>query len=144
MPQYHQSHHQKLLLVRGSEGLVGFCGGIDLSFDRVRVVRRHPGSPFHDVHCRIQGPAVRDLVDVFVQRWTAHPEGSRTKDKLRALADLPPVRGSADGKGPGDAYVRILRTFVKPEGPCIAEQSIKPALCAAISGARRFIYCEDQ
>jgi phosphatidylserine/phosphatidylglycerophosphate/cardiolipin synthase-like enzyme len=144
VPQSFQSHHQKLLLVRGSQGLVGFCGGIDLSYDRVRPVKRHPGSPFHDVHCRIEGPAARDLVDVFVQRWTAHPEGAKTKDTLRGLADLPPVRREADQKGPGDTRVGIIRTFVRPEGPCIAEQSIDSTLSAAIAAARRFIYCEDQ
>ncbi|HET9198984.1 MAG TPA: S8 family serine peptidase [Solirubrobacterales bacterium] len=29
------SHHQKLLVVRGSEGLISFCGGIDVNCDRI-------------------------------------------------------------------------------------------------------------
>lgn len=144
VPHYFQSHHQKVLLVRGSQGLIGFCGGIDLSFDRVQPVKWHPGSPFHDVHCRIEGAAARDLVDVFVQRWAAHPEGAKTKGQLRALSDLPLPRGATDAKPVGDAYVGVIRTFVRPEGPCIASQSFANTLMAAIGAAKRFIYCEDQ
>ncbi len=29
------SHHQKVLVVKGSNGLIGFCGGIDINSDRV-------------------------------------------------------------------------------------------------------------
>ncbi|MGA8097483.1 MAG: phospholipase D family protein [Candidatus Cybelea sp.] len=29
------SHHQKVLVVKGSDGLIGFCGGIDINSDRV-------------------------------------------------------------------------------------------------------------
>jgi phosphatidylserine/phosphatidylglycerophosphate/cardiolipin synthase-like enzyme len=29
------AHHQKVLVVKGSEGLVGFCGGLDINSDRV-------------------------------------------------------------------------------------------------------------
>jgi phosphatidylserine/phosphatidylglycerophosphate/cardiolipin synthase-like enzyme len=144
VPDSFQSHHQKVLLVRGSEGLVGFCGGIDLSFDRIQPVKRHPGSPYHDVHCRIEGPAARDLVSVFVQRWDAHPDTKKAKANLRALNDMPPVRGDGNVHGPGDAYVGIVRSFVRPEGPCFVERSFSTTVQAAIKAARRFIYAEDQ
>ena len=29
------SHHQKVLVVKGSDGLIGFCGGVDINSDRV-------------------------------------------------------------------------------------------------------------
>jgi phosphatidylserine/phosphatidylglycerophosphate/cardiolipin synthase-like enzyme len=53
----------------------------------------------HDVHCRIEGPAVNHMVDVFVQRWLAHPDhGKLDKDRgaLRGLADRVPT-----GRAPG-------------------------------------------
>jgi phosphatidylserine/phosphatidylglycerophosphate/cardiolipin synthase-like enzyme len=139
-----QSHHQKVLLVRGAEGPLGFCGGIDIARDRVEPVKRHPGSPYHDVHCRIAGPAVRDLMDVFRQRWKAHPETSQidAKTALRGGADGRP--GSKDEKGPGGASVAVLRTYVSPKGPCSLELSVKSSLLKAIRAARRFIYVEDQ
>lgn len=31
------SHHQKVLIVKGSEGLITFCGGIDINDDRIRA-----------------------------------------------------------------------------------------------------------
>lgn len=144
VPRYFQSHHHKLLLLRGKSGLIGFCGGVDLAFDRIVSVKKHPGSPFHDVHCRIEGPAVKDLIDVFVQRWSAHPAGAKTKHELRALSDVPPVRGQNGQKGPGNARVGIVRTFVRPEGPCIVEKSFATTLLNSITAARHFIYCEDQ
>ena len=29
------SHHQKVLIVKGSLGLIGFCGGVDINKDRI-------------------------------------------------------------------------------------------------------------
>ncbi len=59
---YLQSHHQKVLIVKGSEGLIGFCGGIDIAKDRVQPLYKPTGSPLHDVHCRIQGNAANCLL----------------------------------------------------------------------------------
>jgi phosphatidylserine/phosphatidylglycerophosphate/cardiolipin synthase-like enzyme len=75
------SHHQKILIVNGSRGLVAFCGGIDINPDRIDAANvGHnvgdgvtPGSPMHDVHCRITGPAARVLLKTFVERWEDHP-----------------------------------------------------------------------
>jgi phosphatidylserine/phosphatidylglycerophosphate/cardiolipin synthase-like enzyme len=39
------SHHQKVLIVKGSEGLVTFCGGIDINPDRVPSPTTCPGRP---------------------------------------------------------------------------------------------------
>ena len=38
------SHHQKILIVNNSEGLVAFCGGIDLVADRMDAGEGHPGA----------------------------------------------------------------------------------------------------
>ncbi|MGY6126833.1 phospholipase D-like domain-containing protein (plasmid) [Paraburkholderia strydomiana] len=139
-----QSHHQKLLLMRGANGPIGFCGGVDIARDRVDAVVRHPGSPYHDVHCRIEGPAVRDLMDVFLQRWRAHPKTAKIDEKqaLRGVGDGRP--GSRNEKGPGNARVGVLRTYVSPKEPCSVELSVRGSLLKSIAAARRFIYAEDQ
>ncbi len=139
------AQHQKVLLIRGQRGLTAFCGGIDINEDRIREVKRSPGSPYHDVHCKIQGPAAHDLVDVFVQRWLAHPDHcsiDKKKGELRGLSDR-----DASGRPPqGKHLVRIGRTFnfVGNGRVCAKERSVSSIMLGAIREAKRFIYVEDQ
>jgi phosphatidylserine/phosphatidylglycerophosphate/cardiolipin synthase-like enzyme len=75
------SHHQKVLLVYGAEGLVGFVGGIDFNSDRVNREILHvvagenpfgtvdPCGPLHDVHARVRGAAAEDLLSLVIDRW---------------------------------------------------------------------------
>ena len=76
-----KSHHQKLLVVQGRDGLVALCGGVDINADRVYDLPPPPwllpvviartigwtdssggsgpegsGNPLHDVHARLTGP----------------------------------------------------------------------------------------
>lgn len=145
-PSFTQSHHQKVLLVKGAKGLVGFCGGMDIAIDRVMEQSLHADSPFHDVHCRIEGDATCDLVDVFIQRWRAHPRSSvldSARGELRCLADRAPVKGR---KPAGEQSVGIGRTInIKKGGTWYAgELSVATVCREAIRAARRFIYIEDQ
>ncbi|HEV2452483.1 MAG TPA: phosphatidylserine/phosphatidylglycerophosphate/cardiolipin synthase family protein [Streptosporangiaceae bacterium] len=154
LPNPYIAHHQKVLIVKGAQGLIGFCGGLDIAFDRIRHVDLHDGSPFHDAHCRIEGPAACDLVDVFAQRWAAHPDAKsvdKAQEPLRGLADRTPLKGS--GKPAGTLSVGIARTYLaprqdvppdRPDAWCAENFSVWPMLQAAIAAARRFIYIEDQ
>jgi len=143
-----QSHHQKVLVVKGSEGLIGFCGGVDIAHDRIEPMRHHTGSPFHDVHCRIVGPAVHDLVNVFMQRWRAHPDHEKIDREKGALRGVLESFVPAKPQPRGDKHVAIRRTFVRrdpqSEKGCAEELSIASTLLSAIRSARRFIYIEDQ
>ena len=68
------THHQKILLVSRQGRLTAFCGGVDINSDRLQHTR--PGTPLHDVHCRVRGPAAEDLLQIFCERWAdflAHP-----------------------------------------------------------------------
>lgn len=74
------AHHQKVLLVYGSEGLIGFVGGIDVAEDRVEATKARMfigsavaevGAPLHDVHARVQGQAAHDLLTLAANRWNA-------------------------------------------------------------------------
>jgi phosphatidylserine/phosphatidylglycerophosphate/cardiolipin synthase-like enzyme len=140
-------HHQKVLVVRGAQGLIAFCGGIDVAPDRVQALTSEPGSPLHDVHCRVVGDAACDLVDVFVRRWEAHPDAARIdgeKGPLRAAADRTPP---AAGAPAGAQSVAIARTTSAPDGSGRwrpVERSIEQVLRRAIRAAERYIYIEDQ
>jgi len=118
------SHHQKLLLINGSEGLVAFAGGVDFNYDRVfafnekvpspegdlsndEMKKTHvctdAGSPLLDVHARIRGPAAYDLLDVFVRRYADHVSA-------RGTTILAPYRDSRPRKS-DRCYVRVCTTF---------------------------------
>jgi phosphatidylserine/phosphatidylglycerophosphate/cardiolipin synthase-like enzyme len=149
------THHQKILIVRGKEGLIAFCGGADFNTDRVSHIKRQGGSPMHDVHCRIVGPAAFDLLQVFIQRWTDHPDSvaiDKAKGVLRGLTEPVP-------KAKGEQYVQIGRTYPNgkhhkgiknatggrfytfaPDGERTAERVI----FNAIEQAQQYIYVEDQ
>ncbi|HTD39583.1 MAG TPA: phospholipase D-like domain-containing protein, partial [Mucilaginibacter sp.] len=99
----------------------------------------------------------RCLVDVFVERWKAHPKHIDL-DKDRKSGGKGPLIGENDrlrenekapvnGEKPlGDQYVAIARTFnfVSKSIKCVKEQSIKYSMLGAIQAARKFIYIEDQ
>jgi phosphatidylserine/phosphatidylglycerophosphate/cardiolipin synthase-like enzyme len=144
------SQHQKILCVFGEAGLIAFCGGVDFNTDR--VVAGGSGSPLHDVHCRVRGPAAADLLQIFVQRWNDHPQGQQH--------NRPPAMG---GKGPlvtlnalpdpaGPQTVQIGRTFgdiggsgIKPYGfAAKGERTAREVILAGIRNAKRFLYTEDQ
>jgi phosphatidylserine/phosphatidylglycerophosphate/cardiolipin synthase-like enzyme len=164
------SHHQKILVVNGHSGLIAFCGGIDFNADRVASVARQPGSPMHDVHCRIIGPSAFDLLKIFIERWNDHPDTvslDKKKGPLRAQALPDPIP-----TGPGEQYVQIVRTYgngtahpgqrLPPPAADrfsgitnrrgqhwydfapLGETSCQKLVFHAIAQAKRFIYIEDQ
>lgn len=72
------AHHQKVLLVSGTSGLIGFFGGIDINADRVLACKARfflgestieVGAPLHDVHARVTGEAAHDLMTLAINRW---------------------------------------------------------------------------
>lgn len=121
------THHQKALIVNGQEGLIAFVGGVDINPDR-----RYPvgvgqnvgsgatmGSPMHDVHCRLRGPAALEVLKVFHARWNDHPS-SHVVAKQFADPDDPNGRPKGhlyalpkrlDQSAPGRHLVQIGCTF---------------------------------
>jgi len=144
IPMHFGSQHQKVLCVLGEEGLICFCGGIDFNPDRVQEMGK--GSPLHDVHCRIRGPAAADLVHLFIQRWNDHAEGQKhnqpialgIKGPLITLNEMPPSAGPQIvqvGRTLGDRNYEFA-----PGG----ERTAREIILCAINNAKRFIYIEDQ
>ena len=150
------SHHQKVLIVKGEDGLIGFCGGIDINPDRIRETGGTPGAPFHDVHIRVKGPAAHDLLKIFLERWQDHPDSAgydAAKGALRGVRDDPAPQNIPLVPA-GNVYVQVGRTYgnlsrhggagrgyrFAPAG----EQTALRMILKAIRTAERFIYIEDQ
>ena len=165
------SHHQKFVVLRhpsAPERDVAFLGGIDLAHSRrddashggdeqtQPFARWYGGSPaWHDVHLELRGPAVREVEDVFRERWEDPAALSRlpwhaVPDMVRRLdrdaSDLPaPLPGPGEA---GDCAVQLLRTYPNrwpgypfaPDG----ERSVARGYAKALRRARRLVYVEDQ
>ncbi len=152
------AHHQKIIIVNGSEGLVTFQGGYDLDPDRQAgmMSRRNIPQGLHDVHTRIRGLLAGTLWTTFVQRWNDHFESdlpsigkvplafsdnAQITDKLEVLVGrtLPNSREHSlfnNGKSSrGDQPYDF-----KPDG----DTSVLSIVGQAIGNARKFIYLEDQ
>lgn len=131
------SHHQKMLVVNGSGGAVAFCGGIDINKNRLDDGRHCAKKPYHDVHAKIEGPAVADLNTTFVQRWNGHSSSPPP------LPMTPPPFAAS----PGTHFVQVTRTYAPKYGYPFApsgDLSTLNAVRRAIQRARRFIYLEEQ
>lgn len=132
---FSHDEHQKAVTI---DGKIAYVGGIDLTTyagDRWDTAR-HPlrfGPSWHDVQMRIEGEAVRDVEENFIQRWNA-----TTGEDLHALS--PAVSAEMD------TPVQVVRTIPKgfykfaPEGI----HGIGYAYLQAIARAERFIYLENQ
>lgn len=135
-------YHQKLAVMRRDAGFIGYCGGIDFNPNRVDDERHLALGPYHDVHARLEGPAVRDLVITFDQRWERDGAGvALTFDEDDANA-IPDVGGDvvqvARTYGASSADARKL-SFA-PDG----DRTLLDTILKAIGEAREFIYIEDQ
>ena len=136
------SHHQKVIIVNGSWGLLAFCGGIDVNPDRIfpKGVRdaEQDGGPMHDVHCRVRGPAAADLLKTFVERWTDFI-------KVRSVTEKAPLVGASTPNPPpaGTLRVQIGRTYPNPvHGPrplthSLPQGSRRSAPCSYMPSAQR-------
>jgi len=166
------SHHQKVLVVKGTEGLIGFCGGIDINSDRLLASpgagsgsspsssspdfalsgsgsSGAQGSPQHDTHCEIMGPAAWDLLLTFIRRWAHHPDSpgiDSAKGPLLGGSEPVPAPLSTPSSTGSSCSVAIARTFTPvTSGTTVPkERDIQVLIQAAIANAQRFIYMEDQ
>lgn len=165
------SHHQKFVVIRHPgrpADDTAFLGGIDLAHAR-RDDADHRGDPqgqafahqygprppWHDVQVEIRGPAVRDVEDVFRERWEDPAALSRlpwevVPDVLhredRKPSRLPPA--APPPPDAGTCAVQLLRTYphrqpgypFAPDG----ERSAARGYAKALRRARRLVYVEDQ
>jgi phosphatidylserine/phosphatidylglycerophosphate/cardiolipin synthase-like enzyme len=145
------AHHEKLVIVKGDEGLIAFCGGIDFNKNRVistvdwpeaglfksKSVKKEFRFPYyHDNACRLRGPAAYDVLQKFKKRWNNHP----VANKVRLI-------GSNEAK-PKEAvapypYTKVVGTYNSPDGRQ-KDRSLQEAYLKIIENAESYIYIEDQ
>ena len=148
---------------------VALLGGIDLAHGR-RDDAGHRGDPqavpfahqygprpaWHDVHVEIRGPAVRDVEDVFRERWEdpaalsrlpwqAVPDVLHRED--REPGPLPPPAPDPPAgrhlRGPAPAHLPAASSRV-PVRAATASAAPPAAYAKALRRARRLVYIEDQ
>jgi cardiolipin synthase A/B len=107
-PYFNLRNHRKLLVV---DGTIGFCGGLNIRDGHLLSL----GTPAatQDLHFRIRGPVVRQLMRALAFDWTF-----TTREPLAGPAWFPPLepagtvlaRGIRDG--PDEDFETLLMTFL--------------------------------
>jgi cardiolipin synthase len=118
MPYLNLRNHQKILVV---DGRLGFTGGMNIGADN--FVRRQPGRPVRDLHFRVEGPVVAQMVDVFAHDWQF-----TTGETIDGSDWFPEIEPS------GTAIARGLTG-----GPDLAADKLRSVLVAAVSEARHTV-----
>src|SRR5471032_3319680 len=77
-------NHRKLLVI---DGKVAFVGGINIGDEN--VLASNPAHPVRDVHFRLEGPVVEQLVESFADDWLF--EGGETLSDERWFPPLAPT-----------------------------------------------------
>jgi PLD-like domain len=139
------SHHQKLLLIKNKDELIGYVGSADFNLDRIfqegtSVAKKKvtsKGAPEQDIHIRIRGPANQRLLDTFIDRWKLHPAnlGLKLRGETYVCA----------ASYPGNISLQVTHTYAK--GYPFPNKGVSTAASAQlklINSAKKYIYIEDQ
>lgn len=133
------------------------------NFTGASITKGGPREPWHDIHCRLEGPVAWDVLYNFEQRWRRQG-GKDILVSLRDLSDIiippSPVMYQEDHES---WHVQLFRSidggaaFGFPETPedaaraglvsgkdNIIDRSIQDAYINAIRRAKDFIYIENQ
>ncbi|MCW8408575.1 phospholipase D-like domain-containing protein [Legionella sp. PATHC035] len=130
------SHHEKVLVIKGEEGLISFCGGMDINKNRFDAYHKDY-SNVHDVHCKVQGPAAYQILQKFKKRWHNHP--STKNIQLKGENETKPSEITM-----GNFYYgKVVGTYNDPNSND-HDRSLKDAYFAIIANAQKYIYIEDQ
>lgn len=147
------SHHEKLCIV---DRRIAFVGGLDIGENRYDTADHDDDTPWHDLACRVEGPAVARLTGHFIDRWNTERQDFSTYvnalpdcterdslifDALETLDDA--EHAPTPSAGAGD--VAVASSPVRHGGrqnvdPC----DIASAVEQVIGAATRFIYVENQ
>jgi cardiolipin synthase len=110
--------HRKLLVV---DGRVGFTGGMNIRAGH--VIGDAPLYPIHDLHFRVEGPCVAQLMEAFAEDWEF-----TTRESLRGEPWFPAL---------SEAGATLARAI--PDGPDQDIDRLRWAFLGAIACARESI-----
>jgi cardiolipin synthase len=113
-PYFNLRNHRKLLVV---DGCIGFAGGMNIRENCLLALK--PSHPTRDLHFRVEGPVVRQLVETFAFDWQF-----TTREALAGDGWFPPLvpRGHVVARG-------------IPDGPDEDLNTLQDALAGALSQA---------
>ncbi len=112
-------NHRKTMVVDGG---VGFAGGLNIGTEWLPPAKG--GRGWHDIHVRIEGPAVANLVRLSISTWHIH--GGVILDPRVFLPHIAPR---------GEEYVNIIGSRERKKRKTIRRSYLK-----AIREAKRYIY----
>jgi len=119
MPMLNLRNHKKVLVVDGS---VAFTGGLNIGDEN--VLRGEPAHPVRDTHFRVEGPVVRQFMDVFATDWRfAAGEVLENEEWFPELVETGDVATRVIVSGPDQDLEKI--EFVILEAIGCAHASIK-------------------
>jgi len=141
-------HHQKTFIIDDETAFVGGINMDETHIDSSSHDRKKP-HPTHDLFCEIRGPAVRDVIHNFVQRWNEAAErqkkyGSFPQDTRPGDLEFPPEEPTQESKG--DVKIQVTRTIPRGVYESIdkGEYSIRESYLNAINNAQKYVYLENQ
>jgi cardiolipin synthase A/B len=112
-------NHRKLLV---ADGRIGFVGGMNVGDEW--LPRDDGGQGWHDIHAKIEGPAVTELSRLALSTWKSH--GEVNLDRRLFLPDVPPA---------GDENVNVVGSRERR-----MHKAIRDSYLHAIRRAERYIY----
>ena len=156
---YPAAHHEKLCVI---DDRVVFLGGLDINARRFDTIVHDDDLAWHDVACKLEGPATKFFATHFRERWNsesadfleflANVEPPEQIEALPVPRNVPKIKTSVDDAGLecGAASVAPLRT-ISSQAKSTLSRSPKPdvseilnAYCSAIATAQKLIYIETQ
>ena len=148
---FNATHHQKLVII---DGEIAFVGGMDICSsrwdDRYHLLDNpdrkdsdgNPYGSYHDIQSYHTGPIVKEMVDIFLDRWQysgAEPLSLPAPEEHLPLIDCGPLFPLAAN------LVAISRTQAKILQPPLNEiLEIRHLFVDAIMAAEKLIYLENQ
>ena len=133
------AHHEKVTIVKGRDGLIAFCGGIDYNKNRVITSiskKDYRFAYYHDTACRLQGPAAYEVLQKFSLRWKNHPRAK--SETLLGTNEQKPKPSPAPYP-----YCKVVGTYNSPDGRTKV-RTLKKAYLDILDAAEKYIYIEDQ